>query len=47
MHDIIEILCNGDFHGRNLARRYFTFADLEELAQKNEKAAATNSDQFQ
>ncbi|MDD4600756.1 MAG: hypothetical protein PHQ46_06830 [Negativicutes bacterium] len=43
---VIEILCNGDFPGVDIGRKYFTLADLEYLAEQREKAAATNSDRF-
>ena len=47
MRDIIKVLCNGDFHGRDIARQQFTIPDIELLLEKMEKAAATNSDQSQ
>lgn len=44
-NQIIEVLCNGDFCGRELARMDFILADIELLVEQKEKAAATNSDQ--
>lgn len=37
---VINILCNGDFPGRNIARKYLTLEDLEKLySLQKEKAA--------
>ncbi|TWH49621.1 hypothetical protein [Sporomusa sp. KB1] len=44
MPDIITVLCNGDFHGRDLARQQFSISDIELLIEQMKKAAATNSD---
>lgn len=38
-NNAIEIICNGDFPGRNIARSLLTVSDLEELAEQKEKAA--------
>lgn len=43
--DIIELLCDGDFPGRQSVLN-LTLEDLEHLAAEKEKAAATNSDHF-
>ena len=38
--EVISILCNGDFPGRNIARKYLTIKDLEKLySLQNEEAA--------
>ena len=36
---VIEVLCNGDFPGRDIARKYLTLEDLEWLYHHKEKAA--------
>lgn len=44
----IEIICNGDFPGRSIARSFLTLSDMEDMAEQNEKAAvgaATLSEQ--
>ncbi|MPM34908.1 hypothetical protein SDC9_81498 [bioreactor metagenome] len=47
MYDsVVGIICDGDFPGRDIGRKYLTIEDLEILAKQKEKAAATNSDQF-
>lgn len=42
--NVIEVLCNGDFTGRDICRKYFSTTDLEYLAQEIEKAAVRSSD---
>lgn len=46
MINAIEVLCDGDFCSRDLARQQFELPDIEILQEKMEKAAATNSDRF-
>ncbi len=44
---VIEVICNGDFPGRDIARKYLTLEDMEYLYQQKEKAAvgaATSSE---
>ncbi|MCM0760479.1 hypothetical protein M7775_18150 [Sporomusa sphaeroides DSM 2875] len=43
----IEVLCDGDFCSRDLARQEFELPDMELLLEKMKKAAATSSDQSQ
>lgn len=41
MYDsLVGILCDGDFPGRNTARKFFTVEDMEFLHQEKEKATA-------
>ena len=35
---VIEVICNGDFPGRDIARKYLTIEDLEWLYQQKEKS---------
>lgn len=47
-NNAIEIICNGDFPGRSIARSLLTVGELEEMAEQSEKAAvgaATDSEQ--
>jgi len=46
-NSLIDLLCDGDYSERDLISSVFNIADAEILADAREKAAATNSDQFE